>query len=188
MKLAYVFWHWKRATVDVGDYEARQHAFHAALASAAPDGFEGSSCARLSGAPWAADGATAYEDWYVVRDFAALGVLKDAAISASRQAPHDAAAVVALGGTAGVYALQSGGTLSAPTHAYWFGKPEGMSYAKVFAALSPIVREGNAALWLRQLVLGPRELCLHARRPLALPSAFAAIEVVLDSALWPVVE
>jgi hypothetical protein len=120
-----------------------------------------------------------------VRDFAALGVLKDAAISTSRQAPHDAAAAVALGGTAGVYALQAGAALSAPTHAYWFGKPEGMSYPEAFAALAPVVQAASAALWLRQLVLGPaRELCLQACAPLELPPAFTALELAL-APVWP---
>jgi hypothetical protein len=179
--LAYVFWHWKRASIDAGEYEARQRAFHAALASTPPDGFEQSSCARLTGAPWAAAGSAAYEDWYLVRDFTALGVLKDAAIRASRQAPHDAAAAASLGGTAGVYALQAGTALAAPTHAYWFAKPEGMSYPELSAALTPIVRASGAALWLRQLVLGPaRELCLHAPARLALPSAFTALDLTLE--------
>ena len=183
--LAYVFWHWQRATVDAAEYEGRQRAFHAALASAPPDGYEQSICARLTGAPWAAGGAAAYEDWYLVRDFAALGALKDAAISASRQAPHDAAAAAALGGTAGVYALQVGNAFPAPTHAYWFGKPEGMSYAKLFATLTPIVHASGAALWLRQLVLGPaRELCLQTRAPLELPAEFTALELAL-APVWP---
>lgn len=180
--LAYVFWHWKRASVTAAEYEDRQRAFHAALASTPPDGFERSSCARLAGAPWAAGGAEAYEDWYLVRDFAALGALKDAAISANRQVAHDAAAAVALGGTAGVYALQAGAALSAPRHASWFAKPDGLSYRELFAALTPVVRESGAALWQRQLVLGPAsELCLHARAPLELPSAFTVLELTLEA-------
>jgi hypothetical protein len=178
--LAYVFWHWKRATIPALEYEARQRAFHAALAGAPPAGFERSSCARLTGAPWAADGAEAYEDWYLVHDFAALGVLKDAAISASRQAPHDAAAAAALSGTAGVYALQAGAPLSAPTLAHWFGKPDGMSYRELLAELTPLVQQAGAALWLRQLVLGPpRELCILAPARLELPPAFAVLELEL---------
>lgn len=179
--LAYVFWHWPRATVTPGEYEARQRAFHAALASSPPEGFERSSCARVAGAPWAAGGAAAYEDWYLIESFMALGVLKDGAISASRQAPHDAAAAASLGGTAGVYALQAGAALPAPTHAYWFGKPDGMSYPELFARLSPLVETSGGALWLRQLVLGPaRELCLHTRAPLELPHVFAALELTLE--------
>lgn len=182
--LAYVFWHWKRAAVAVEDYEQRQRAFHSALAHVPSEGYDSSSCARLSCAPWVPGGAEAYEDWYLVRDFSALGVLKDAAITASRQAPHDAAAAAALGGTAGLYALQTGVAMPAPMHAYWFAKPEGMSYRELFTALAPLIREVGAALWLRQLVLGPaRELCLHARAPLQLPADFTALEVTLVLAL-----
>ena len=95
--LAYTFWHWKRPDVAVEEYEARQRTFHEALGVAPPDSFSGSSCFAISGAPWAGDGGAAYEDWYLVRDSAALDALNAAAISASRQAPHDAAAAVAAG-------------------------------------------------------------------------------------------
>src|SRR6266566_8227075 len=135
--LAYVFWHWKQAEITATDYENRQRAFHAALATAPSADFLGSFSVRLSHAPWAAGGGDAYEDWYLVHDFGALGLLNEAAVSASRAAPHDAAAIVAAGGAGGLYSMQHGAVLRQPQYAYWFGKPDGMQYRELFAQLVP---------------------------------------------------
>lgn len=183
--LAYVFWHWKRPDVAASEYESRQRVFHTALASAPPAGFHGSFSVGLSGAPWAADGADAYEDWYLVSDFAALGELNEAAVSASRAAPHDAAAAVVAGGTAGLYGLRLGTALREPRHAWWFGKPEGLSYPDLFGQLAPLVDRARGALWMRQMTLGPaREFCLHAADSVPLPAAFQALSLPLRR-LWP---
>lgn len=115
---AYVFWHWKQPDSAVGDYEQRQCRFHAALAAAPSPGFVQSSCAGFAGAPWAASGGNAYEDWYIVEDFAALGALNQAAMTASRAAPHEAAAAVVAGDTGGVYGLRLGSLVAAPYYAH----------------------------------------------------------------------
>ena len=86
--LAYVFWHWKRAEIAADDYEGRQRAFHDALAATSSSILLGSFSAGVSDLPWASEGAQAYEDWYLISDFAALGYLNEAAVSASRAAPH----------------------------------------------------------------------------------------------------
>ena len=183
--LAYVFWHWRQTQIAVQEYEGRQRAFHAALAAAPASGFLQSFSVGLSGAPWAADGGEAYEDWYVVQDFGALGALNEAAVSASRAAPHEAAAAVAGGGARGVYRMRGGAVLDAPTYAYWFGKPDGMAYSALFAQLTPVVEHAHAALWMRQMVLGPaQEFCMHAATPLYLPAAFNALGIPLRPA-WP---
>ena len=100
--LAYVFWHWRRPACPP-PYEALQRRFHAALEAAPPAGFSGSRSLAIAGAPWAADGGQAYEDWYLLEGSAALDPLNAAAVTASRQQPHDAAAAAAEGGTAGLY-------------------------------------------------------------------------------------
>ena len=92
--LAYVFWHWKQAGISEPDYETHQRNFHEALKAAPLVGYDRSFCAAVSGAAWAANGGDAYEDWYLVQDFVSLDLLNQAAISASRLAPHDAAAAV----------------------------------------------------------------------------------------------
>jgi len=183
--LAYVLWHWKRAEVPAADYEARQRAFHAALAASPPAGFLGSFSVGLSGAPWAAGGAEAYEDWYLVRDFAALGLLNEAAVTASRAAPHDAAAAVAGGGSAGLFRLRLGTELREPGHAHWFAKPAGEPYAGLLEEMEPLVAAAGGCLWMRQMTLGPAtELCLHAPRRVELPARLQARTLPLRAA-WP---
>lgn len=173
--LAYVFWHWPKSGVSPGTYEAAQRRFHAALAAAPPPGFARSRSAVISGAPWAASGGVAYEDWYLVNASAALDPLNHAAITASRQAAHDAAAALAAGGTAGLYTLRGGETLTAPARAYWFSKPEGMTYAQLDARLEDLVARG-ACVWMRYMVLGPaREFCLWGPAGLKLP--FDSLEI-----------
>jgi hypothetical protein len=181
--LAYVFWHWKQAAIETRDYERRQRAFHSALAAAPSGGFLGSYSVALSGAPWAAAGGDAYEDWYLVRDFGALGALNEAAVSASRAAPHDAAAAVAADGTAGLYGLRLGAPLPAPRYAVWFSKPPGTRYEELFRVLSPGVEKSRSALWMRQMTLGPaREFCLHAEAPVPLPAPFMPLVIPLRQA------
>lgn len=183
--LAYVFWHWKQAEITAKDYESRQRAFHAALAAAPSSGFLGSFSVSLSHAPWAARGGDAYEDWYLVHDFNALGLLNEAAVSASRAAPHDAAAAVAAGGAGGLYDLRRGAALRGPVYAQWFGKPEGMPYSELFVQLAPVVDHIQGALWMRQMVLGPApEFCLHAAAPVSMAAAFSALVIPLRE-IWP---
>lgn len=179
--IAYVFWHWARPFVASAEYEARQRAFHEALRATPPAGFSRSLSHAFSGAPWTAAGL-AYEDWYLLDDSAALDRLNDAAVSASRQAPHDHAAAAAAGGTAGVYTLRMGEAPMAPSLAYWFAKPDGMKYDALFAALHPIVSASRAALWMRRMTLGPAtEFCLQSNELLMLPPAILAQTYVLRS-------
>jgi hypothetical protein len=166
--LAYTFWHWKRPDVAVEEYEERQRTFHKALGAAPPVAFEGSSCFAISGAAWAAGGGAAYEDWYLVHDSAALDPLNSAAISASRQAPHDAAAAVAAGGIAGLYRIRIGVRPSTPATGHWFSKPPGMSYGDLEGFLRPVVEARQGTLWCRQMTLGPTpEFCLQLPDPAA---------------------
>ena len=140
---------------------------------------------RLGGAPWANQGAAAYEDWYLIRDMAALAPLNEAAVSGSRKAPHDAVARLAAGGTAGVYRLQAGAPLDRPASAAWFGKPVGMTYTALFGLLDPVVSGAGGALWMRQMVLGPTpEFCLQSAGPAGFPPAIAALSLSL-SPVWP---
>ncbi|MBV9610385.1 MAG: hypothetical protein JO187_12570, partial [Acidobacteria bacterium] len=105
--LAYVFWHWHRPQVSEQDYEEHLRRFHRALAAEPPRGFISSAAFRVDGARWIPQPRT-YEDWYLVDDFAALGTLNEAAVSASRKLPHDEVARLAADGTAGVYRLVGG--------------------------------------------------------------------------------
>jgi hypothetical protein len=173
--LAYVFWHWKRPGVAVETYQQLHRAFLQALTATPPAGLTGSTTYAISGAPWADGGADAWEDWYHLRSMGDLEALDQAAISASRQVPHDSVAAVAQGGTAGIYRLKAGEGPIAARYAWWFAKPAGMKYPELFAALAPLCAGGRGALWMRQMTLGPAtEFCLHAAELLALPEQFTA--------------
>jgi hypothetical protein len=168
--LAYVFWHWRREGADAHAYEAAQRTFHDALAAEPSAGLVGSFSHGMRGAPWANAGGDAYEDWYLVNGSAALDPLNVVAVSAARQAPHDAAAAHAAGGTAGLYRLRLGELGSGPTIAYWFEKPAGMPYPDFLARMEGAVLAAKGALFIRQMVLGPtRECVLLAPQPATLP-------------------
>ena len=171
--LAYVFYHWKRDDVAAADYERLLRDFHLALRHAPSNGFSNSWCVGLTGAPWANGGGDSYEDWYLVRDSADLDPLNEAAISASRQVPHDQAALAAAGGTAGLYRLRAGTAQNSPRYASWFSKPERWSYGQLYEQLGSLTE--RSALWGRQMTLGPaREFCLHTNEPATLPAGIAA--------------
>lgn len=183
--LAYVFWHWRRRDVAAAAYEGAQRAFHAALAGSSPAGYTGSFSVALDEVPWIPGGDDAYEDWYLLEDFTALGALNEAAVSHGRAAPHDAAAALAAGGSGGLYRLRLGRALREPRRALWFGKPDGMRYGELFALVAPVVEEVGGVLWVRQLTLGPaREFCLHAPAAASLPAPFKPLAVSLR-AVWP---
>ena len=174
--LAYVFWHWPRPATDVDTYESAQRRFHDALAGEPSAGFRGSFSHALAGAPWANAGGDAYEDWYLVDDSAALDPLNAAAISFGRQAPHDAAAALAAGGTAGLYRLRLGSLDRSPAYAHWFAKPDGMPYPQFLAMLEGVVDSARGALFMRQMTLGPtRECVLLAPSPATMPPAIEAL-------------
>ena len=153
--LAYVFWHRPAPGTGTAPYERSLAGFHAALAAAPLSGFSRSWVFRLASIPWLGD-ARGYEDWYLVDDFTALGALNEAAVSASRKAPHDAVARLAAQGAAGVYRLVSGEPQpQAVATAAWLTKPAGKPDAKFLDEL-------GGTVWQRQMTLGPTpEFCLH---------------------------
>jgi hypothetical protein len=183
--LVYMFWHWPRPDMDRGEYESRQRAFHASLAASSPEGFSHSTSSALSGAPWANDGQDAYQDRYFLRGSASLDALDAAAVSGRRQQAHDAAAASAAGGTAGLYQVRLGEPLPAPRHAVWFSKADGMTYAELFALLTPRVLRGEGALLQRRMVLGPTaEFCVESSAHFGLPATFPQRALRLRPA-WP---
>ena len=106
-------------------------------------------------------------------------------MTGSRQRAHDAAAALAAGGAAGLYGLRAGRPLVAPTDAAWFGKPAGMRYSELFEELTPLLLESDAALWMRQMVLGPTpEFCLQGSTPAVLSPPYAPLRLRLRP-VWP---
>lgn len=176
--LGYVFWHAPAEGVDAARYEDALGAFHRSLAHSPPFGFEGSTAFRIGTPPWEASrGATPrgapasgwYEDWYLVEDFSALGVLNEAAVARGHRSSHDRAAKHLGSATAGVYRLIEGEALSAESlgecrRATWVEPSGATNAAEIGALLGDGMDPSSSSMWQRQLVLGPApEFCVLSR-------------------------
>ena len=183
--LAYVFWHWRRPDVDRATYAGRVAAFHEALRRSAPEGFVASCAFRAGAVPWL-EGEETYEDWYVNEGSYALDPLNDGAVAGDCQAPHDAAARSAAGGTAGLYRLRQGSPkVREATWSCWFAKPASLTYAQLYQRLEPLATAPGAGLWGRQMTLGPTpEFCLLAATKPVLPADWEGTERPLER-IWP---
>jgi hypothetical protein len=175
--LAYVFWHSPAAGAAVPTYHADLVAYHRSLAAHPPLGFVRSGAAGLAAASWLAGMSPAYEDWYLVSGWPALGALNQGAVDATHLARHDRIAGQSGAGAGGIYALQAGDAAVDHSIATWFGKPAGWGYGDLDTALASAVPPG-AALWQRQMVLGPApEFCLRSSAPVRLPTGLIGEQV-----------
>jgi hypothetical protein len=153
-----VFWHRQLAAADDAGYERAQLDFHASLAQRPPAGFLASRTFRVPELPWLANGG--YEDWYLVEDYSALGILAAGAVDASHHAAHAAAAQAFGEGRAGLYALEGGDARDALADGcdlvQW-------SDTELRAAYFGDSEPGPLSRWRRQLVLSPTpEFCIAA--------------------------
>jgi hypothetical protein len=163
--LAYVFWHWPLEGTDAAAYEDGQIRFQQSLARQPPAGLQGSASFRIERLPWfEEEGPPRYEDWYVVEDWTALGVLEQAAVGAGHRSAHERAASHAGGGAGGVYRLVEGiePALDAVS-ATWVTAPP----RTAGSLIGELLADGGAiAVWRRALVLGPApEWCLLGAAP-----------------------
>ncbi len=178
--LAYVFWHRPRDLAASDAYERAQLAFHRSLAQGPPVGFHGSAVFRVHELPWPwsavsaqarlpDDGAGGYEDWYLVDDFTALGILNEAAVGRGHRTPHDAIARRFREGAGALYGLLEGPRppgLAEATLAVWVSRPPGGEQCGLGELLGDGMDPERASLWRRQLVLGPApEYCLLSPEP-----------------------
>jgi hypothetical protein len=196
--LAYLFWHRPRAGVGVEAYEQAQVAFHRSLAHRPPVGLCGTATFRTAELPWlgaraeadlAAD-APAYEDWYLLEDYAALGVLNEAAVGRGHRTAHDDAARHFGAGSGGLYAHvegerpdpgRRGRAIAESSTAVWVARPAGAQQQMLGELLGDGMDPRHASLWRRQLVMGPApEFCLLAPAipdgvsPARLPAGWSA--------------
>jgi hypothetical protein len=191
--LAYLFWHRPRDPDAAGPYEDALVAFHRSLARSLPVGTRASASFRVAELPWL-EGGGGYEDWYLLEDFAALGVLNEAAVGRGHRSTHDEAAHRFGTGTGGLYGLIEGEpcaeALGEATTAVWVARPPGSERRGLGELLGDGMDPANASLWRRQLVFGPApEFCLLAAE---VPSGVAATRLpegwsstILDrEALW----
>ena len=164
--LAYVFWHRPAAAVHAEDYERALVRFHHSLAENPPAGFASSVTLRAAELPWlkAAGGETAvgYEDWYLVENWTAVGVLETGAVSRGHAGAHDSAARAMGAGAGAVYRLLEGTANLADMHtAVWVARPLGTDAPQIADLLEDGFDPARSALFQRSLVLGPApELCL----------------------------
>ncbi len=204
--LAYVFWHRPRDPGAVAAYEEALVTFHRSLARSLPVGTKASASFRVAQLPWLgstafeAEGASTggtdggYEDWFLVEDFAALGVLNEAAVGRGHRSSHDEAAHRFGVGAGGLYALIEGEpcaqALGEATTAVWVARPAGSERRGLGDLLGDGMQPEHASLWRRQLVFGPApEFCLLTAEvppgvgPARLPEGWSA--TVLDrEVLW----
>jgi hypothetical protein len=146
--LAYLFWHRPRTGVARDTYEEALIEFHRSLASSGVE----SAAFRLEELPFAP--RSGYEDWYLIEDWSAIGLLGSTAISGVHGARHLATARLTGEGWGGVYALARG-VPRPPAGVRWVQKPQGEGLEVL------LERERAQSAWRRQLVLGPApEICL----------------------------
>jgi hypothetical protein len=159
--LAYLFWHRPAGGAEQRHYEQALERFHRSLAHRPPAGFRGSAAFRVEEPPWLG-GGEAYEDWYLVEDWTALGVLEEAAVSRGHVSAHDAAAARTVAGTAAVYRLLEGSPTSAEAiGAVWVASAPRREPAGLGELLGDGIDPVRDGLWRRCLVLGPApEYCL----------------------------
>jgi len=215
--LAYIFWHEPLGGVEREEYEHAHVGFHRSLAHRPPVGLLASAAFRVQRPPWLAHGeqpgdgvaqpagagqalaaAQSYEDWYLLEDYAALGVLNEAAVGRGHERAHDAVARRFGAGAGALYGLIEGAAgaraLAASALAVWIVRAPGGGAASRRRGLDELLGDGmdaaGASLWRRQLVLGPGpELCLLADEqpagtaPTRLPEGWRATAIARE-ALW----
>jgi hypothetical protein len=170
-RFAYVFWHWPRPEISRDSYEAKLASFLRALSEDRRSGIVESLSYRVQTLPWGPQGASLYEDWYVVESFSALGALNDAAVSGAVQSPHDEIAKDYMKGAGGIFKSIKGDTLREARFVTWVEKPIGPSYQSYYDEVAGLTAGKSSDLWRRQMVLGPSpQFCIHSGEPLGLPA------------------
>jgi hypothetical protein len=165
--LAYLFWHRPADRVESTAYERAAERFHRSLHHSPPAGLRGSALFRVGELPWLAGGG--YEDWYLLDDFTALGVLNEAAVAHGHRGAHDDVARRFGVGAGGLYGLREGhADLGSGPLAVWVTRPPGDAARALGELLGDGLDPRHASLWRRQMVFGPApEYCLLTAEPTA---------------------
>jgi hypothetical protein len=178
--LAYISWHLPAPAVKAAAFERALERFHRSLAHRPPSGFRGSAAFRARALPWlghddVVDGSvsggagplSAYEDWYLVDGWSAVGVLEEAAVARGHQSSHEAVAAITGASKGAIYRLIEGPPrLERAPLAVWVKRSPGHAPVTVEDLLADGVERDAAGLWRRCLGLGPApEYCLLAAEP-----------------------
>jgi hypothetical protein len=202
--LAYLSWHCPASGVEVEAYERALAEFHRSLAHSVPSGFRGSASFRAPQLPWLApaftpgevvgqaSAASAYEDWYLLEDWAALGVLEEAAVSHAHVSSHDKVASLSGASTSAVYRFIEGHAgLDQAQVTVWVARAGGgYEHPSLSALLGDGMDPALDGLWRRCLGLGPApEFCLLGSEaaagvaPSRLPQGWSATTLPRET-LW----
>ncbi|HXP38276.1 MAG TPA: hypothetical protein VN817_10965 [Solirubrobacteraceae bacterium] len=205
--LAYLSWHRAAAGIEPTAYEQALERFHRSLAHQPPSGFRGSSAFRLSNLPWLAPvagcaDAPGYEDWYLLDDWTAVGVLEEAAVAHGHRTAHDTIAGRAGCATGSVYRLVEGHARPArpaggsspdageSDPAVWVKRTPGHEHPSLCALLGDGMDRERDGLWRRCIGLGPApEYCLLAAEsavgvaPSRLPAGWVA-QTIERAVVW----
>jgi hypothetical protein len=196
--LAYISWHRAAPQVESSAYEQALERFHRSLAHRPPSGFRGSATFRVAELPWLASDEpggrgdrAGYEDWYLLDDWAAVGVLEEAAVSRGHLTAHDRVASLAGVATGAVYRLIEGrARLDGTAVAVWVSRSPGHEHPSLAALLGDGMDPVLGGLWRRCLGLGPApEFCLLASEappgvaPSRLPAGWSA-DVLARDVIW----
>lgn len=193
--LAYLAWHRPGASADAGAYEQALERFHRSLAHTPPAGFRGSFAFRARELPWlagGAPGAPGYEDWYLLEDWTAVGVIEEAAVSRQHLSAHERVAGHAAAAVGGIYRLIEGrAALAGVRLSVWVERSRGHEDPSIASLLADGMDPQAGCLWQRCLGLGPAPgFCLLAREssagvsPRRLPEGWSASTLERE-ALWP---
>lgn len=188
--LAYLLWHRPADGIEQEAYERAGEGFHRSLHHAPPAGFRGSAIFRVEGLEWLngdarrgldrgagkgpgggipndLDGVAGYEDWYLLDDFAALGVLNEVAVAHRHRTAHDEIARRFGAGAGGLYGLMEGrAELAGAPLGIWISRPPGAAKPALAEMLGDGIDPEHSSLWRRSLVFGPApEYCLLAHEP-----------------------
>jgi hypothetical protein len=166
--LAYLSWHRPAVTADLFAYERALVQFHHSLAHRPPSGFRGSATFRTAELPWllpedpGPGGGAGYEDWYLLDDWAAVGVLEEAAVSQGHLSAHEKVASLSGPVTGAVYRLVEGHPDLLETRvAVWVAPSPEHADPSFAALLGDGMDPAGGGLWRRSLGLGPApEFCL----------------------------
>ena len=182
--IALVFWNSCREPAAAGAYRHALVEFHRSLNALKPAGFRYSATFETGSLPWFRSALPVYEDWYVLRDFAAIdaldrAVLDEAALSSHRFLMKNTGA--ALGTIVGLNAGPI--RIHEFAAAHWLSRPGGVSMGDVVADATRAAPGARCSVWTRALGLGPCEHCILTTGEASFPPGCDAV-CVRRSTVW----
>jgi len=173
--LAVVFWNSRRAKDDVGGYESSLTEFHQALNANKPEGFRFSATYRVAETPWFTPKNEIFEDWYVLKNFAALDSLDYAVMHTGSKDAHRHLMKSTAAASGAIFALTKGAArFDGLPEANWMLKPRNMTVDSLIASTRAQLPDGKCSLWTRALGLGPTQHCLLSSGPVVFPKNYRA--------------